>query len=283
VDKDHGTIHAMGTTPKIFLKLALCLSCAVLLAACRGAPFSTPVQTQDIASLITLSSTSSSTPAPTRTHTPSLTPTKAPTNTATVTETPTATYTETPTPQPTFMVLRGVVNVEHVSCFYGPSKAYLYKYGLLGGNRLDILGIMLDTQYIEVRAIGGDNPCWMNLQWMDVQGDINTVRPIDPLDVVLPWSPYYAALTGVAASRTGNTVTISWNPLSLRAGDDSEQEPYLVETWVCQNGRLTFVPIGAYQTQTSVEDEPGCDQPSHGRVYGVEKHGYTRYIEIPWP
>ncbi len=51
-------------------------------------------------------------------------------------------------------VVSGIVNQEHVSCFYGPSKAYLYKYGLLKGNRLDIIGYIADTGYIEVQAIG---------------------------------------------------------------------------------------------------------------------------------
>jgi len=46
---------------------------------------------------------------------------------------------------------------------------------------------------------------------------------------------------------------------------------------------LVFIPIGAYTTQATVTDEPGCNQPSHGRVYGVEKHGYTPYLEIDWP
>ncbi len=142
---------------------------------------------------------------------------------------------------------------------------------------------MLDTQYIQVRAIGGDNPCWMNLEWMTVKGDINTVQPIDPLDIELPMSPYYPALASASATRIGSELTITWSPLYLRAGDDSEQEPYLVEAWVCQGGRLTFVPIGAYQTSITILDEQNCEEPSHARVYGVEKHGYTRYIEVPVP
>ena len=184
---------------------------------------------------------------------------------------------------PTYVVLRGTVNQKHVSCFYGPSKTYLYKYGLLMGNRLDIIGYIADTGYIEVQAIGGSNPCWMNLEWMDVQGDINLVQPIDPLAIKLPQSPYYGALTWVKAIRSGNDVTITWEELGMSPGDDSEQEPYLVEAWVCRDGKLTFVPIGAYYTESTIVDEPGCSEPSFGRVYGVEKHGYTKPREIPWP
>jgi hypothetical protein len=168
-------------------------------------------------------------------------------------------------------------------CFYGPHRAFLFKYGVLGGSNLEIIGINSDTNYIQVRAIGGNNPCWMNLEWMDVRGDISSLEPIDPMDLLLPMSPFYGPLSGVAALRNGNNVTISWEPLYLRAGDDSEQEPYLVETWVCQEGKQIFIPIGAWINQATVTDEPGCSEPSHGRVYGVEKHGYTRYVEVPWP
>jgi hypothetical protein len=192
------------------------------------------------------------------------------------------TPTPSATPVPTYQVLRGTVT-EHVGCYYGPSKAYLYKYGVLVGNRLDIIGYIEDTNYIEVQAIGGHNPCWMDLKWMDVKGDIDTAQPVDPLTIQLPMSPYYSALNWVKAERSGDEVTVTWDSLELRAGDDSEQEPYLLETWVCRAGKLTFVPIGAYDTTASVADESGCTEPSFGRVYGVEKHGYTRYLEIDWP
>ena len=226
-------------------------------------------------------------PAQTDTSTATLTPaqknTFSPTPTDTSTTTPTVTSTLTVTPEPTYVVLRGTVNQKHVSCFYGPSKTYLYKYGLLTGNRLDIIGYIADTGYIEVQAIGGSNPCWMNLEWIDVQGNINLVQPIDPLAIKLPQSPYYGALTWVKATRSGNDVTITWEELGISPGDDSEQEPYLVEAWVCRDGKLIFVPIGAYYTETTIGDEPGCSEPSFGRVYGVEKHGYTKPREIPWP
>jgi len=228
-----------------------------------------------------------STVASTLTSTLTASVTSPPKSTATLT--PSLANTLTPTTSPTFQpkqtftVLRGVVNQEHVSCFYGPSKAYLYKYGLLKGNRLDIIGTIADTNYIEVQAIGGNNPCWMNLEWMDVQGDIHSVKPIDPLTINIPWSPYYPALNWAKATRSGNTVTIDWALLKLRAGDDSEQELFLLEAWVCRDEKLTFVPIGAYENKVMVLDEPGCNEPSFGRVYGVEKHGYTKYLKFQWP
>lgn len=263
-----------------FVQITLISMISLVVLACVLPGLSSGLVTQPTPTLTSLPSVTA-----TFTSTPSMTPTVTPslTSTPTSTLTPTETNTSTPTITPTYAILRGVVNEEHVMCFYGPSKAYLYKYGLLGGNRLEIIGYMEDTGYIEIRAIGGTNPCWMNLKFMDVQGDINAVQPIDPHLIKLPRSPFYGALDYVIGNREGNEVTISWSPLVLRAGDDSEQEPYLVETWVCRNGKLVFTPLGVYETWVTVIDEPGCDEPSYGRVYGVEKHGYTPYLKIAWP
>jgi hypothetical protein len=154
---------------------------------------------------------------------------------------------------------------------------------LVGGSNLEIIGRNIDTNYIEIRAIGGNNPCWMNLEWMNVKGDINNVRPVSPTEVVLPQSPYYGPVSGVSASRAGDQVTISWNYLAISPGKDSLQFPYLIESWVCQDGNLIFLPVGSWQTSAMIIDQPGCNQPSHARLFGVEKHGYTTPVEIPWP
>ncbi len=110
-----------------------------------------------------------------------------------------------------------------------------------------------------------------------------SVQPIRPEDVILPMSPYYGPLGGVTATRNGTQVTITWGQLVLRAGDDSEQFPYLVEVWHCQGGQFRFEAIGTYSLAVTIEDESGCQTASHARVYGVEKHGYTRWVEVPWP
>lgn len=166
------------------------------------------------------------------------------------------------------------------NCRYGPGAAYLYKYALIEGSNLEIIGRNERASWLLVRAIGGSNPCWVKADLMEARGEI---ADLSPAELPLPMSPYYGPLTGASASRSGSEVTISWHPLVLRPGDDSEQYPYLVEAWLCQGGELIFTPIGSYQTMIKVNDEPGCDPPSHGRVYGVEKHGYTRWIAIPWP
>jgi hypothetical protein len=151
---------------------------------------------------------------------------------------------------------------------------------LVVGSNLEVIGRNDLGTWILVRAIGGNNPCWVKASLMDVKGD---VMAVEPTYIPLPQSPYYAPLTGVSAARSGDEVSIFWNPISFRAGDDTASAPYLVETWLCTGGQLIFTPIGAYETSVKVVDEPGCAEPSHGRVFGVEKHGYTRWVEIQWP
>jgi hypothetical protein len=155
----------------------------------------------------------------------------------------------------------------------------LYKYGLYPGNTLEIIGRNELGTWIVVQAIGGSNPCWIKASLMDIRGEVNSLAPAT---LPLPQSPYYGPVTGASSVRDGDTVVISWDPINLRAGDDSLQYPYLIEAWLCQDGQLTFSAIGSWETIVTVTDEPGCTEPSHAVIYGVEKHGYTRWVTIPW-
>jgi hypothetical protein len=233
------------------------------------------------ASQMTISPTASSTPYPTFTPTNTLRP--SPTQTSNLFPTITSTLTPylaiTPTSTPTYAILRGTV-LEQANCRYGPGVAYLYKYGLYPGFNIEIIGRNDLGTWIVIQAIGGSNPCWVNALLLDIHGEVMSLAPAS---LPLPQSPYYGPLTGVFAERIGNNVIISWNPLQLKAGDDSGQFPYLIEAWVCQDGQLTFLPIGSWETIATVMDNPGCSEPSHARIYGVEKHGYTLWVTIPWP
>jgi hypothetical protein len=180
---------------------------------------------------------------------------------------------------PTYAILRGEVLVR-ANCRYGPGAPYLYKYGLVPGSNLEVFGRNELGTWILVRAIGGNNPCWVKASLMDVKGEVMSVAPTY---IPLPASPYYRPISSVSATRSGAEVTISWNGSRLRPGDETAQAPYLVEAWLCQSGRLIFTPVGSYTNLMTLQDEKGCSEPSHGRVYIVEKHGYTRAVEIPWP
>jgi len=195
----------------------------------------------------------------------------APTSSPTVTPLPTFT--------PTYAILRGTV-LEQSNCRYGPGAAYLYKYGVYADYYMDMIGRNETGTWVVVQAIGGNNPCWVKASLINIKGDVMSLAPTS---LPLPESPYYGPLNGVSAVRNGDSVTISWDPLILRAGDDSDQYPYLVEAWLCTNGQLAFTPIGSRETILTVQDESGCVETSHARVYGVEKHGYTAWVNIPWP
>ncbi len=145
---------------------------------------------------------------------------------------------------------------------------------------MDIIGRNETGTWVVVQAIGGTNPCWVKASLIDIKGDVMSVAPTS---LPLPESPYYGPLTGISAVRKGDSVIISWDALVLKAGDDSLQYPYLIEAWLCKDGQLSFTPIGSWETILTVEDQPGCSEASHARVYGVEKHGYTAWVNIPWP
>jgi hypothetical protein len=141
------------------------------------------------------------------------------------------------------------------------------------------------SHWVLAQAVGGDNRCWVNggPEFLQIDGEPMALPIKDP-HVVLPWSPYYPnGMGGVTATRDGSLVTVQYGGLVLRAGDDSEQTPYLLEAWVCQNGEFAFTAEGSYGYAIEVVDEPGCNEVSHGRVAAAEKHGYTPFVDVPWP
>jgi hypothetical protein len=219
----------------------------------------------------TLTREPTQTPGATSTQVPSSTPTRTPPNTPTETPLPSLT--------PTYAILRGTI-LEQANCRYGPGAAYLYKYGVYAGYYMDMIGRNETGTWVVVQAIGGNNPCWVKASLIDIKGDVMSLAPTS---LPLPESPYYGPLTGVWAERNGEDVIISWDPLNLKAGDDSLQNPYLVEAWLCTDGKLSFTPFGSWDTMLTVHDEAGCAEASHARIYGVEKHGYTAWVNIPWP
>lgn len=269
-------------------KTTSCLLLMMLLTACQAATtpetFTPPSPIPDTAAplptaTVILTPAHTEPPSPTATSTP----TPLPTLTETPTAAPTPTETETPTLTPTYAPLRGKINVEKVSCRYGPGAMYLYLYGLLKGANQDIIGRNDNGTWLLTKSRGDNKSCWVKASLMDINGDPLTAPIIHPDDYNLPKSPFYGPLTNVTARRSGSEVIISWSPLILRAGDDSLQTPYVLQVWVCRSGQIVLESIGAYDTIVTVIDESGCNEPSHGRITAAEKHGYTKFVEIPWP
>ena len=226
---------------------------------------------------------------PTLTVLATITEAASQTASATATQTPisTATASETPTPRlsPTPDGLYARVRPEMLSCRFGPGGAYLLRSTLKAGEVVEILGHMLlnDNWLLVHRVERPDFNCWVSGNFLDWLGEPEYIPYIENPHLVFPWSPYYDALKGVSAAREGNIVTVSWGKLVLNAGDDSLQIPYLIEAWVCQEGEFVFRAIGSKALFAKVQDEGGCEEASYARLFGVEKHGYTRWVQISWP
>lgn len=112
---------------------------------------------------------------------------------------------------------------------------------------------------------------------LNIQGDIFTVWV---KSVKLPHSTLYGPIQRVYAKRSGNEVTVNWEPVWMTLDDD---RGYLIEANLCQNGLLIWMAIQTNFTSHIFSDEPGCSTPSSAQIYVVEKHGYTDPVQIPWP
>ena len=87
-------------------------------------------------------------------------------------------------------------------------------------------------------------------------------------------------MKGLEASRSGDQVTLKWKALTV---PEDDKRGYMIEATICTNGVLINEVLHTWNTSFTVTDEKNCKSPSHGLLYGVEKHGYTKPVEIPWP
>jgi len=133
--------------------------------------------------------------------------------------------------------------------------------------------------WAQVTPLDRKFPCWVSAELIDVQGDLMSVVTAY---VWLPRSPFYGPLSDVRAVRHGGTVSITWNAMKLRKGDDSGQNRYLIEAWVCDGQEVNLVAIGTNEPFAEIDDSSGCSGGSHAWVYGVEKHGYTPPVSVSW-
>jgi hypothetical protein len=247
---------------------------ALLLSAC-SAVFASPTPTATRTPpppTATASPIPTDTPAPTATETATISPT--PSNTTDPNAPPTRTPTITPTP--TIDYPDGVV-LEQANCRYGPGAAYLYEYGLFPGDKVRIEGRNDLSTWVYVQPLWYIGKCWVRVDLLEITGDLENVGPFYGL---LPFSELYKPPTSPRATRNGNEVVIAWDFVYMTEDD---YRGYLVEAWLCQDGQLVFTPIRSDELQITVIDEPGCLQRSGARLYTAEKHGYTRYVMIPWP
>lgn len=95
----------------------------------------------------------------------------------------------------------------------------------------------------------------------------------------LPQSTLYGPPEEVQAERDGNTVTVSWSAVWMTQDDD---RGYMIEATVCQNGGRIPTIVHIDGTSYTFDDDGSCSGAG-GKLYTVEKHGYTAPVEIPWP
>jgi len=216
------------------------------------------------------------------TDTPTLTLTTTPTLTETITPTPTMTPTPSITPSPTFDFPDVVVNVQAAHCRYGPAKAYLHAADLYEGDRGIVQGRFQYSDWLYVKWEKLHYRCWVSPYVVDVSGELSTIAyagiGLERIPVTL-----YNPPENVQAFREGDRVTITWDHVWMTEDDD---RGYLIEAFVCQDGAYYWWPVSfenQYTTEYSVKDDSSCAFPSSGKIYTVEKHGYTQPVTIPWP
>jgi hypothetical protein len=210
------------------------------------------------------SATASDTPAPTETPTPDYSPTVSPI--------PSKTPTLTATPE-----LRGRVR-EQANCRYGPGAAYLYEWGLYEANWVTVLGRNQDGTWVYVDPWTYVDYCWVKTDLLDLRG--GDVFSVPQVTTLLPYTEFYHPPRNVSATRVGDEVTVWWEDVWMSLDDD---RGFLIEAWVCRNGQIVFTAINPWDPPAVLIDEAGCQQPSSGRIYTAEKHGYTEWILIRWP
>ena len=250
------------------------ISIAILLTACAAPkPTATP--------LPTATNTPTETATPTKTYTPTATHTPTDTPTPSITPTPSATLPPTPD------FVWGTINVEMASCRFGPGGGYLLRTTLYEGDLVEIVGHMELNEnwwFVHLQNYNRVYGCWVSQELITPGGDLSKTLIVTDPHIVLPWTTQpYEALEGVSASRTGNIVTVRWEPFDWLPGDQSGQNKYLVEVWVCQVDQFVFRAYGTNDTFIEIQDEQTCSEESHGRAFGSDKHGYTNWKTIPWP
>lgn len=217
--------------------------------------------------------------------------TETPTSTATFTPTetsiPTLTFTPTITPSPTiaatptFAFPAATVN-KQAHCRYGPSVAYLHAADLFPGDTGTVRERFIYSNWLYVKFDKLNYFCWVAPSVVDVVGDISNLK-YKELNLQSIGSNMYGPPHGVTAIRDGDRVTISWERVEMTQDDD---RGYLLELFVCQDGNYLWWTDSypdQFSTVYTVKDEAGCSQPSSGKLYTVEKHGFSEPAIIPWP
>lgn len=162
-------------------------------------------------------------------------------------------------------------------CRYGPAKGYLHAADLYQGDHGTVRGRNNSATWLYIKFDKLDYFCWVAASVVDIEGDVMLIYPTERK---LPRSTLYGPPENVQAVRNGDKVTVSWERVNMTEDDD---RGYMIEAFVCQDGKYLFVVVATDNTSYEFNDASGCALTSNGLLYTVEKHGYTDPVEIPWP
>lgn len=262
------------TRALIFLCILILLTaCApVLRPAQEGASTPAPELVDSTEAPLPIPESFTATPLPVETFTPSPIP---------PTETPIPTATATPVES-----LKAKVAVEKIICRYGPGKNYLYLIAFNVNTPIRLLG-RTEGKNNWVLVENGQQDCWLDSTQVSIENgaSIESLRVVYPTEYKIPVSPYYGPTKVLTAERTGDEIKIKWAEVLVSPGkyEDENMFPYIVEIWYCKDGEIHFDTLGSRIPEITFTDQEGCAEPSRGRVYIQEKHGYAGPAEIPWP
>ncbi len=269
-------------------KLVISTLLLLTLSACNLTAPSGPIGTGPTTVAPSALTESFTPPASTETASVAPSPQGTPTDPSTETPFPSATATLLPsqTPLPTVQSLKATVTANLLSCRYGPGAEYLYLFAFRATANIKLIG-RVDAANWDWVLVDNQVPCWVKATFLNVQGNIKSLPLVYPDVAKLPITPYYPRSEVLSAERDEQTneITVSWVevPVSLGDYEDASMQTYIIEVWRCQDGQLIFDPLATRLAYTRFVDEPGCSEPSHGRVWVQEKHGYAGPAEIPWP
>lgn len=200
----------------------------------------------------------------------------------------TATFTEIPptatnTPLPILESIKAIVIADKLVCRYGPGANYLYLIAFNRTTPVTLIGRADGNAWVLIE--NSPQKCWVNSEFLQMEGDPKQLKSVYPDGYKIPVSPYYGPTTVLSATREGDEITVSWIEIIVSPGkyENASMFPYIVEVWHCVNGEFIFETLGTTYPAIKFIDQQGCDQSSHGRVYIQEKHGYAGPADIPWP
>jgi hypothetical protein len=155
--------------------------------------------------------------------------------------------------------------------------AYLHAIDLWAGDTGEVHNRNEDGSWLYIMPDTWNKRCWVSASVVEVEGDIFSVLAWRS---PLPYTTFSGPPTNVQAFRSGNQVTITWNDIKVPKED---RRGYLIEATICANGYLVDVAYHTNKGRFTLTDDQNCNGSSGGLLYGVEKHGYTKPVQIPWP